>query len=521
MKKKFVIGGICFLIGAVAAFFGVQYVLKTGIFKVWGELKFKEEMSVPEKVWGKFSAEVGELKFEKDVVVAYGARSQGFTESDVQPGEVACFGEDEADEEFRNKCMVVFVNEVFVPTADFYEPQEAITETELQERFKAGKLTAIEELTEKQKLLSVKYRTYTESQGEAESYNTYYYLDDFSRGAMFEAVGFLGEDRGDIENIAEIVRGKQKTFPAKSEVLTFAQTGVTALARGMNAKMAQVGSGAYFAEPIAEYLKKFDLTHTSNESSFSAYASSSNICSDGRFVETLTSIGLDVVELTGNHNVDCGAGDAIATYEKYQELGIKTVGGGRNATEAEVPLQLSQKGTSITMLAYNQSTGGATTGDYPGANQYYEENARTRISEAKARGDFVIVDVQFNECNFYDDVNENTYCDRADSAPGDQVGLFRGLIDMGADVVVGTSAHQTQTYERYNNGEIYYGLGNIFFDQIWWPGTTRSLGLTHYFWKGKLLQTRRFGTIYDASYQTRLMNTEEIEWFINRLNQAR
>ena len=95
------------------------------------------------------------------------------------------------------------------------------------------------------------------------------------------------------------------------------------------------------------------------------------------------------------------------------------------------------------------------------------------------------------------------------------------IIDMGANIVVGTSAHQTQTFEQYNGGEIYYGLGNIFFDQIWWPGTTRSLGLTHYLWNGKLLQTRRFGTVYDATYQTRIMNTEEIEWFINRLNQAR
>ena len=478
MKKKFVIGGICFLIGAVAAFFGVQYVLKTGVFKIPGKVLFADEILDSEAE--KYRVALGEVELEKDVV---------FSEF---------YGDYGSD---------AMVTDVLVPVADFDEPKESITAAEFEERLASGEgVRSVLKLDETAKLLAV--------DGE-------YYLETFTTGAKYKYLRVAGENDEDVQKVVELVRPTLPEFPSKETVLSFTQTGVTALARGMNAKMAQVGNGAYFAEPIAEYLKKFDLTHTSNESSFSAYASSSNICSDARFVETLTSIGLDVVELTGNHNVDCGAGDAIATYEKYQELGIKTVGGGRNATEAEVPLQLSQKGTSITMLAYNQSTGGATTGDYPGANQYYEENARTRINEAKARGDFVIVDVQFNECNFYDDVNENTYCDRADSAPGDQVGMFRGLIDMGADVVVGTSAHQTQTYERYNNGEIYYGLGNIFFDQIWWPGTTRSLGLTHYFWKGKLLQTRRFGTIYDVSYQTRLMNTEEIEWFINRLNQAR
>ncbi len=320
-----------------------------------------------------------------------------------------------------------------------------------------------------------------------ESFSDSYYLDSFNNGAKFKLVEIHGEDDDDTTRVRERITSALPNFPKKEEVLTFAQTGVTAMSRGMNAKMAQVGDGKYFSANLAEFLRQFDFTHTSNESSFSNWASASNICSDWRFLDTLTDIGLDIVELTGNHNVDCGAEDAISTYEKYQELDIKTVGGGRNAVEAELPLRFGAKGTNVTMLAYNQSTGGATLGDAPGANQYYPENAQTRIREAKERGDFIIVDdVQFNECNAYDDVNENTYCDRADSAPGDQVGLFQSLVDMGTDVVVGTSAHQTQTFEQYNGGEIYYGLGNVFFD-----------------------------------HQTRLMNMEEIEWFISRLNQTR
>jgi len=478
MKKKLVIGGICFLIGGVAAFFGVQYFLKTGVFKVPGKAIFADEILDSEAE--KYQAALAEIELDKDVVF-----SEFYDD----------YGKD------------ALVTDVLVPVADFYEPKESITAGEFEARLASGEgVESVLGLDETVKLLAV--------EGE-------YYLETFTTGAIYKYLRVAGENPEDVAKVEAAIRPLMPEWPSKETVLSFTQTGVTAMARGMNAKMAQVGDGKYFAANIGDYLAKFDLTHTSNESSFSAYASASNICSDARFVDTLTAIGLDVVELTGNHNVDCGAEDAIATFEQYQALGIKTVGGGRNATEAEVPLELSEKGTHITMLAYNQSTGGATTGEYPGANQYYAENASMRIAEAKARGDFVIVDVQFNECNFYDSAAEDTTCDRADSAPGDQVGLFRGLIDMGADVVVGTSAHQTQTYERYNNGEIYYGLGNIFFDQVWWPGTTRSLGLTHYFWNGKLLQTRRFGTVYDASYQTRLMNTEEIEWFINRLNQAR
>lgn len=478
MKKKIVIGGICFLIGAVATFFGVQYFLKVGVFKIPGKVFFSDQILDSEAE--KYKEALAEVELRKDVVL-----SEFYDD----------YGSD------------ALVKDILVPVADFYEAKESITAEEFEQRLVSCEgVMSVLKLDENVKLLAV--------DGE-------YYLDTFTSGAKYKYLRVAGENAEDVAKVEEAIRSLLPNFPSQAEVLTFAQTGVTALSRNMNTKMREVGNGAYFAANIGEYLAKFDLTHTSNESSFSSWASGANICSDPRFVETLTSIGLDVVELTGNHNVDCGDDDARATFEKYQELGIKTVGGGRGATEAEVPLQISEKGTQITMLAYNQSTGGATWDETPGANQYHAENATARIAEAKERGDFVIVDVQFNECNAYANESEDTTCDAANSAPGDQVGLFRSLIDMGANVVVGTSAHQTQTYEKYNGGEIYYGLGNLFFDQIWWPGTTRSLGLTHYFWNGKLLQTRRFGTVYDSSYQTRLMNQEEIEWFINRLNQAR
>ena len=235
----------------------------------------------------------------------------------------------------------------------------------------------------------------------------------------------------------------------------------------------------------------------------------------------MTAIGLDVVELTGNHNVDCGDEAASETIDIYAANGIKVVGGGKTATEAAVPLEINEKDSEITMLAYNLSTGGATYDDTPGANQYYEEVAAQQIAEAKKRGDVVIVDIQYYECSAYASEYEDSTCDYADSAAGDQVGLFRHLIDLGADVVVGTSAHQPQTFELYGDGVIYYGLGNLFFDQIWWPGTTRSLILVHYFYNSKLLQTRVIPTVYDANMQTELMDVDTAEWYLQRLMDAR
>lgn len=394
---------------------------------------------------------------------------------------------------------------ISVPVTNFYS-SEANLDVSTPAELQSADLIPLSELNFQKKLLSV---------------NNNYYLDSFTSGALFRVLRFESADFD--SDVAPRLTGSafDRTFPTKDSVLTFAQTGVTALSRGMNAKLAEVGDPKYFSSSLAPLLSSFDLTHTSNESSFSPFASSANICSDPRFLDTLLDIGLDIVELTGNHNVDCGDDSALSTIDSYREKGISLVGGGKSATEAAVPLNIDQKNTSITFLAYNESTGGATLDDTPGANQYSEENAVAEISAAKSRGDFVIVDVQYYECSMYVSDVEDSTCDFANSSAGDQIGFFRHLIDLGADLVVGTSAHQPQTFELYGNGAIYYGLGNLFFDQSWWPGTSRSLILAHYFYDGHLLQTKILPTAYDSALQPHLLDAETSAWFLSRLASAR
>lgn len=391
--------------------------------------------------------------------------------------------------------------QILVPTVDFYDATISVT----AEGAKTKNLVSIWDLTSTEKLLAI---------------DDNYYLDTLDSGAFFEY--YILE--GNAEDIAEaktILESKIAPFPAQDEILTFAQTGVTALSRGMTRKLSQVGDAEFFSANIGEYLSSFDLTHTSNESSFSTSANDRNICSRPEMIDVITSSGIDIIELTGNHNQDCGDQAAIETINLYQNLGIKTVGGGKTEDEAAIPLEISEKGTNITMLAYNYSTGGYTTDNTPGANLYTKEKAKADIATAKERGDFVIVDIQFYECNSYVSTSEDTTCDYANSSAGDQISFFRNLIDLGADVVVGTSAHQPQTFELYKDGAIYYGLGNLFFDQSWWPGTTRSIILVHYFIDGKLVQTRLVPTVYDQNYQTKLMDTKDAETFLARLIKAR
>ena len=485
-SKKVFSSILGFIVAFVAVFFGVQFFTKTGIFRIPGVVIYDESLN-EELITELGSIFTDEVDLDKNVTISL---RHELKLPELQNNE--------------------FVYEILVPVTDFYSTKKDLVIENAYQVFNNCldcdyQLIKIGDLDFKQKLLSI---------------NGDYYLDTFNSGAVFNIISFESE-KYDEEIKPLVFEHFSKDFPTKDKVLTLAQTGVTALSRGMNAKLYNVGNAEYFAENIKDFLSSFDLTHTSNESSFTDYATTRNICSDKRFINTLLSIGLDIVELTGNHNQDCGDQAARETIDTYIQNNIKMVGGGKTATEAAVPLEINEKDNGVTMLAYNQSTGGATYDNTPGANQYYEDVAAVNIRDAKERGDLVIVDIQYYECNAYASTYEDPACDYANSSAGNQVGFFRHLIDLGADIVVGTAAHQPQTFELYGNGVIYYGLGNLFFDQVWWPGTTRSLVLVHHIYQDKLLQTEIVPTVYGDEMQTRLMDEETAEWFIKRLINVR
>ncbi|MBQ9017931.1 CapA family protein [Candidatus Saccharibacteria bacterium] len=488
LKIAVIIG--CLLLAGAGVFFGAQFVTKTGVFRVPGVVYYDDNLTEEER-----AAIAGVLEddvvLDKDVIV-----------------------------KVRHELILPALAEnerlvgVYVPVTGFYNDETDVVVSRADELWPncdcGWRMIDVSELDHTQKLLSINGR---------------YYLDDYAGGAVFRIISFESEKYA--EEISPLVGGLfQSEYPRAETVTTLAQTGVTAFSRLMNAKMDVVDSGEYFAAGLSDFLSKYDFVHTSSEASFYEAASRSGatgtpICSDPRFIDTLKAIKLNIVELTGNHNADCGYKAAAETVDIYRENGIRIVGGGKNADEAAVPLVLDDGGSEVTLLAYNLSTGGATLGNYPGANQYYEEVAAAQIREAKARGNLVIVDMQYYECSAYVSDIEDATCDSPAATPGDEVGFFRHLVDLGADVVVGTSAHQPQTYELYGGGAIYYGLGNLFFDQYRWPGTTRSLILVHHIYNGKILQTEVRPTQYDGDFVPELLDAESSEAFLNRLKGSR
>jgi hypothetical protein len=398
-----------------------------------------------------------------------------------------------------------------VPVASFYDSVTEVTMPDLVRLSAEGQLTSVKDLNVAQKVLAV--------EGD-------YYFDDFEHGAILRVLRFSGDDAG---RTRDILREKLDVAPTKDEIFSFTQTGVTALARKMISKLTAVGGDAtYFSAKIGETLRAADITHISNEVSFyddCKFVSNTamSFCSPWAMLAAIADSGIDVVELTGNHNNDYGAAANTNTINKYHELGMKTFGGGLNTEEAGKPYEVEMRGSSVVVLGYNAADGpgsGAVAGaNRAGANIFTYAKAKEDIEAAKAKGAFVIVDIQYSECYSYPE--RGTEMPACDYPIQGQQAMFREMAKYGADMVVGTSAHQPQTFEIWQGVPIFYGLGNLWFDQDAWPGTSRGLVLTHYFYNGRLLSSRVQPTIYDSALQVDLMAQDKAENFLERLGRAR
>lgn len=356
-----------------------------------------------------------------------------------------------------------------------------------------------------------------------------YPLED---GETIEVSYFLNGNR-DIEFISNIIRnnvvGLDNDVIDNSKIVKINMTGVTAMSRGLGIRIDSSGDFSYPARDIGTFLADADITHTSNEVSFvdgCNVVSGMRFCSKPEYIEVLKKSGIDIIELTGNHNNDFGEENNIKSIEIYKGLGWEYFGGGLNSEDAAKILYKEIKGSKIAFLGYNYydtmlNTQAIAGKNRAGANSYSESKLKSDIQEANKNADVVIVTFQFQECYSYPP-SDVIYpiCYKPLSSP-DQKGVFRNAIDQGADIVIGTQAHQPQTYEIYKDGSIFYGLGNLYFDQNKWIGTRQGLVLSIYLLEGRVMQTRLIPTIYDYDLIPRVAEKSSADLLLNLLKSAR
>jgi poly-gamma-glutamate synthesis protein (capsule biosynthesis protein) len=306
-----------------------------------------------------------------------------------------------------------------------------------------------------------------------------------------------------------------------SKLTRLVMTGVTAMCRLTAARMESYGT-EYPALVIGEELSKADITHVSNEVPFVSGCpvdtSSNNLtfCSDYDYWDALAAIGTDVVGLSGNHVNDFGYAGARESITFYRERGIPIYGSGLNETEACAPMFFEHNGNRlafIAALAYDPSYAWATD-DLPGACYFYNNKERLLASVAELAADpevdMVLVELQYEE----------TY---VPYPTGNQVIEFRELRAAGADIVTGVQSHVPQAWEPYGaddangSGIIVYGLGNLFFDQMWSWETRTGLIARHTIYDGRLVNSEVLTTVLEDYAQPRWAGADERAEILTRI----
>ena len=303
---------------------------------------------------------------------------------------------------------------------------------------------------------------------------------------------------------------------------TLIMTGVTAMSRDTALRMEEKGV-LYPALVISDTLAAADITHVSNEVPFlddckvNASADNLVLCSNTSYWATLQAIGTDIVGLSGNHVNDFGYNGAQRSIKFYRDAGIPIYGSGLNLDEACAPLMWEHNDNTfafIAALAYWPETAWASA-DNPGACYYYDNKDRiaAMVKELADKVDVVAVELQYYE----------TY---RPYPTVEQVAEFREVRKWGADIVTGVQSHVPQAMEPYGQddaggpGIIVYGLGNLFFDQMWSWETRTELYARHTIYDGRLLNTEILTGVLEDYAQPRWATPEERTEILSRIFKA-
>ncbi|MEZ0283793.1 MAG: CapA family protein, partial [Thermoleophilia bacterium] len=286
-----------------------------------------------------------------------------------------------------------------------------------------------------------------------------------------------------------------------ARMTTLMMTGVTALSRTIAARMEARGV-TYPAAEIRDVLRNNDLLHISNEVSFTDECPGpqpgTRFCSDPSYIDLLRDVGTDIVELSGNHNLDWGPEAARGTLRMYKARGWRWFAGGIDHVQAHRPLTITRNGNRLAFLGCNPVGASYAWADagHPGSATCDLAAMGRQIRDLRARGYLPITTFQHWETYQY-------------SPTAGQVEDFGAMSRAGAAIVSGSQAHHPQGFSFDGGGFVHYGLGNLFFDQMQTLGTRQEIVDQHVFYKGKHLSTRLFTFLLMDYAQPRPMTPTE------------
>ncbi|HET8615718.1 MAG TPA: CapA family protein [Actinomycetales bacterium] len=174
-------------------------------------------------------------------------------------------------------------------------------------------------------------------------------------------------------------------------------------------------------------------------------------------LDALAGAGVDVVSMANNHAIDYGEHGFADTLAARADGPLPIVGIGRDRADALAPAVLQAEGLRVAFLGATQVPDWTLATWTAGANRPGVASASSpdrlaaAVRKARTRADVVVVYLHWG--------TDYTPCPNAL-----QVRTAKALAQAGADVVVGTHAHQLQGAGWLGSTYVDYGLGNF----VWW-----------------------------------------------------
>ncbi|MCA9982263.1 MAG: CapA family protein, partial [Anaerolineales bacterium] len=296
---------------------------------------------------------------------------------------------------------------------------------------------------------------------------------DAASYGLLVPLGWVGDDTA-VAEITALSPATTLTNRHDDRLTHLTMTGPSGLSRAVADRMEKYGY-QYPGEEIAPILQSADIAHMSHENPFAPDCpdpeptGGTRFCAQPKTIQLMTWLGVDVVELTGNHLNDWGKQNLLYTLDLYEEVGIAGYAGGRNLEEARQPLLIEHNGNKIAFVGCNPvgPFGVWATEDEPGALPCddYSFNI-AQIQELAAQGYVVVGSIQFIEHFQYD-------------AFQPQRNAFMGFANAGASIVHGAHGHHPMGFAFSDDRFVHYGTGNTFADQMFSLGTRQMFVNTY------------------------------------------
>lgn len=257
---------------------------------------------------------------------------------------------------------------------------------------------------------------------------------------------------------------------------------------------------------VSEYTKKADYTIcnlTTNISNLEKIEDpKSKYVVTKSIVNTFNALGVDGVNIASDHAIDFGTKQFNTTISILKEDKLNIIGLSKDIVYAE------NNGIRVAFIGINSIViGNKSSYTSSGINMYDNAKNKALIIEAKKNADTVIVMPHYGKENTYEISDNMRY-------------IAKGLIDAGADMVIGSHALGIYPIEEYKGKQIIYSSGYFMHDTYYEIGKQSAIFNISVNKKGQVTKTELVPVYIDKDKQVNLYkekNKKDTEDYLKKL----